>query len=69
MFELVFHKKEIPQRAGVGPHRVEQDRSGGGGDHQKFPRGFGARGEGYFRISAFNRRENAEEVAQRLQKL
>ena len=31
--------------------------------------GFGARGEGYFRISAFNRRENAEEVAQRLQKL
>jgi len=31
--------------------------------------GFGARGEGYFRISAFNGRENAEEVAQRLQKL
>ena len=28
--------------------------------------GFGAQGEGYFRISAFNSRENAEEVAQRL---
>lgn len=28
--------------------------------------GFGARGEGYFRISAFNSRENAEEVARRL---
>ncbi|MEY2536302.1 MAG: LL-diaminopimelate aminotransferase [Verrucomicrobiota bacterium] len=31
-------------------------------------RGFGAQGEGYFRISAFNSRENAEEVARRLQK-
>jgi len=30
--------------------------------------GFGAQGEGYFRISAFNSRENAEEVARRLQK-
>jgi LL-diaminopimelate aminotransferase len=28
--------------------------------------GFGAQGEGYFRISAFNSRENAEEVARRL---
>jgi LL-diaminopimelate aminotransferase len=28
--------------------------------------GFGAKGEGYFRISAFNSRENAEEVARRL---
>jgi LL-diaminopimelate aminotransferase len=31
--------------------------------------GFGAQGEGYFRISAFNSRANAEEVARRLQKL
>jgi LL-diaminopimelate aminotransferase len=31
--------------------------------------GFGAQGEGYFRISAFNSRENAEEVAHRLQNL
>jgi LL-diaminopimelate aminotransferase len=31
--------------------------------------GFGAQGEGYFRISAFNSRENAEEVARRLDKL
>jgi LL-diaminopimelate aminotransferase len=31
--------------------------------------GFGAQGEGYFRISAFNSRENAEEVAQRLEGL
>ena len=31
--------------------------------------GFGAKGEGYFRISAFNSRENAEEVARRLQSL
>ena len=31
--------------------------------------GFGAQGEGYFRISAFNNRENAEEVARRLEKL
>ena len=31
--------------------------------------GFGAQGEGYFRLSAFNSRENAEEVAQRLRKL
>ncbi|MEY2546851.1 MAG: LL-diaminopimelate aminotransferase [Verrucomicrobiota bacterium] len=30
--------------------------------------GFGAQGEGYIRISAFNSRENAEEVARRLQK-
>jgi len=31
--------------------------------------GFGAQGEGYSRISAFNSRENAEEVARRLEKL
>jgi LL-diaminopimelate aminotransferase len=31
--------------------------------------GFGSNGEGYIRISAFNSRENAEEVACRLQKL
>lgn len=31
--------------------------------------GFGAKGEGYFRISAFNSRANAEEVARRLQAL
>jgi LL-diaminopimelate aminotransferase len=31
--------------------------------------GFGAQGEGYIRISAFNSRENAEEVARRLKKL
>jgi len=31
--------------------------------------GFGAQGEGYFRISAFNSRENAEEVARRLKEL
>jgi LL-diaminopimelate aminotransferase len=31
--------------------------------------GFGSCGEGYFRISAFNSRENAEEVARRLQTL
>ncbi|MDQ2824166.1 MAG: LL-diaminopimelate aminotransferase [Verrucomicrobiota bacterium] len=31
--------------------------------------GFGAQGEGYFRISAFNSRANAEEVANRLQAL
>ena len=31
--------------------------------------GFGAQGEGYIRISAFNSRENVEEVAHRLQKL
>ncbi|MGB0580182.1 MAG: LL-diaminopimelate aminotransferase [Limisphaerales bacterium] len=31
--------------------------------------GFGAEGEGYFRISAFNSRANAEEVGTRLQKL
>jgi LL-diaminopimelate aminotransferase len=30
--------------------------------------GFGAQGEGYFRISAFNSRSNAEEVARRLEK-
>jgi LL-diaminopimelate aminotransferase len=30
--------------------------------------GFGAQGEGYFRISAFNSRANAEEVARRLEK-
>jgi LL-diaminopimelate aminotransferase len=31
--------------------------------------GFGAQGEGYIRISAFNTRKNAEEVARRLKKL
>jgi LL-diaminopimelate aminotransferase len=31
--------------------------------------GFGSCGEGYFRISAFNSRENAVEVARRLRKL
>jgi LL-diaminopimelate aminotransferase len=31
--------------------------------------GFGAQGEGYFRISAFNSRDNAQEVARRLEKL
>jgi LL-diaminopimelate aminotransferase len=31
--------------------------------------GFGAQGEGYVRISAFNSRENAEEVARRLKRL
>ena len=31
--------------------------------------GFGAQGEGHFRISAFNSRENAEEVAHRLKRL
>jgi LL-diaminopimelate aminotransferase len=31
--------------------------------------GFGAQGEGYFRVSAFNTRENAEEVARRLERL
>ncbi|HEY6070834.1 MAG TPA: LL-diaminopimelate aminotransferase [Chthoniobacterales bacterium] len=31
--------------------------------------GFGAQGEGYFRVSAFNSRENAEEVARRVKKL
>jgi LL-diaminopimelate aminotransferase len=31
--------------------------------------GFGSRGEGYFRISAFNSRTNAEEVARRLTEL
>jgi len=31
--------------------------------------GFRAQGERYFRISAFNSRENAEEVAHRLEKL
>ena len=31
--------------------------------------GFGSKGEGYFRISAFNSRANAEEVAKRLQAL
>jgi LL-diaminopimelate aminotransferase len=31
--------------------------------------GFGAQGEGYFRVSAFNSRENAEEVARRLKNL
>jgi len=28
--------------------------------------GFGSKGEGFFRVSAFNSRENAEEVGQRL---
>jgi LL-diaminopimelate aminotransferase len=31
--------------------------------------GFGAQGESHFRISAFNSRENAEEVAHRLRGL
>ena len=31
--------------------------------------GFGSRGEGYFRISAFNSRDNAVEVARRLREL
>ncbi len=31
--------------------------------------GFGSQGEGYFRISAFNSRENADEVARRLARL
>ncbi len=31
--------------------------------------GFGSKGEGFFRISAFNSRENAEEVARRLKEL
>jgi LL-diaminopimelate aminotransferase len=31
--------------------------------------GFGSKGEGYIRISAFNSRANAEEVARRLQEL
>jgi LL-diaminopimelate aminotransferase len=31
--------------------------------------GFGAQGEGYFRVSAFNTRGNAEEVARRLERL
>jgi LL-diaminopimelate aminotransferase len=31
--------------------------------------GFGSKGEGYFRISAFNSRANVEEVARRLQEL
>jgi LL-diaminopimelate aminotransferase len=31
--------------------------------------GFGAQGEGYFRVSAFNSRSNAEEVAERLETL
>lgn len=31
--------------------------------------GFGAQGEGYFRVSAFNSRENAEEVARRMKRL
>jgi LL-diaminopimelate aminotransferase len=31
--------------------------------------GFGSKGEGFFRISAFNSRANAEEVAARLQAL
>ena len=30
--------------------------------------GFGAQGEGYVRISAFNSRSNAEEVARRLER-
>jgi LL-diaminopimelate aminotransferase len=31
--------------------------------------GFGRQGEGYFRVSAFNSRENAVEAAQRLKNL
>ena len=33
------------------------------------PAGFGAAGEGYFRISAFNSRAKVEEVCQRIAKL
>jgi LL-diaminopimelate aminotransferase len=31
--------------------------------------GFGAQGEGFFRVSAFNSRENAETVADRFHKV
>ena len=31
--------------------------------------GFGSKGEGYFRVSAFNSRANADEVSRRLQAL
>ena len=31
--------------------------------------GFGKQGEGYFRVSAFNSRENVEEVARRFREL
>ena len=31
--------------------------------------GFGSHGEGFFRISAFNSRENAEEAARRIVKM
>ena len=31
--------------------------------------GFGAAGEGYFRLSAFNSRENVEEALKRVRKL
>jgi LL-diaminopimelate aminotransferase len=31
--------------------------------------GFGSAGEGYFRISAFNSRANAEEVARRIKQI
>ena len=31
--------------------------------------GFGAQGEGYFRVSAFNSRENAQEVARRFKQV
>jgi len=31
--------------------------------------GFGAAGEGYFRLSAFNSRENIEEAVQRFQRM
>jgi len=34
-----------------------------------FSDGFGSKGEGYFRISSFNSRANAEEVARRLPEL
>ena len=37
--------------------------------HTQQLRGFGSKGEGYFRISAFNSRANAEEVSRRLQEL
>jgi LL-diaminopimelate aminotransferase len=31
--------------------------------------GFGAQGEGYFRVSAFNSRENAREAARRFKEV
>src|SRR5438445_11186007 len=40
MFELVFHKKQIAQRARVGPDRIEEDRSGRARDRQESLRRF-----------------------------